>query len=142
MPIRKIFITRILMKWGHEVTAVSDGNLAWSALQTEDAPRLLILDRMMPGLSGVDLCARVRSIPSPHYTYIILLTALGETTDVIQGLEAGADTYLIKPVGPPELRVRLKAAERVFALGRHLEGAIEELHPATASWRGARRFAE
>ena len=126
--IGRIFLTRILMKWGHEVMAVSDGTLAWNALQTEDAPRLLILDRMMPGLSGVELCARVRATPSLHYCYIILLTALGETTDVIQGLEAGADTYLVKPVGPPELRVRLKAAQRIFALETRLERTIEELH--------------
>jgi CheY-like chemotaxis protein len=125
--IGRIFLTRVLTKWGYDVMAVADGTAAWNALQEEGAPRLLILDRMMPGLNGLDLCARIRASASPHYYYIILLTALGETADVIEGLEAGADTYLVKPVGPPELRVRLKAAQRIFALETRLEYAVEEL---------------
>jgi CheY-like chemotaxis protein len=128
-PVGRTFLTRILTKWGHDVTAVVDGDEAWRVIdEGHAAPRLLILDWMMPGLSGVDICARVRANHNQPYSYIILLTGRRETADVIHGLEAGADTYLKKPVGPPELRVRLKTAERVFALEARLQGRIGELH--------------
>jgi CheY-like chemotaxis protein len=127
-PVGRTFLARILTKWGYDITVVVDGDAAWSVLEQEGAPRLLILDWMMPGLSGVEICARVRENPHRPYSYIILLTGRRETADVIHGLEAGADTYLTKPVGPPELRVRLKTAERIFALEARLERRIDELH--------------
>lgn len=136
-PVGRTFLTRILTKWGYDVTAVADGNAAWSAIEREDPPRLLILDWMMPGLSGVEICSRVRANPDWPYFYIILLTGRRDVTDIIQGLEAGADTYLGKPVGPPELRVRLKTAERVFALESRLEHRIEELHEQLQRLGGA-----
>jgi CheY-like chemotaxis protein len=126
-PVGRTFLAHILRKWGHDVREVADGDAAWSVLEEENAPRLLILDWMMPGLSGVEICQRIREIPNQSYRYIILLTARRETMDIIRGLEAGADTYLTKPVGPPELRLRLKTAERLFAVEERLETRIHEL---------------
>ena len=119
-PVGRTFLSRILTKWGHDVVTVVDGDAAWSVLQLEDAPRMLILDWIMPGLSGLEICTRLRQDTSRPYAYVILLTAKNQTHDLIQGLDAGADTYLSKPIGPPELRVRLKTGERILAVETRL----------------------
>jgi CheY-like chemotaxis protein len=126
-PIGRTFLTRILGKWGHDVTAVADGDAAWSVLQQKNAPQLLILDWMMPGVSGVEVCSRLRKEPDRPYSYVILLTARHDAHDVVEGLESGADAYLSKPIGPPELRERVRAGERILTLQERLQDRIKDL---------------
>lgn len=119
-----------LSKWGYEVTACVDGVAAWEALQAPEAPQLAILDWMMPKMDGVEVCRNVRDpqqrAPEP-YIYLILLTAKSQKGDIIEGLEAGADDYLIKPFDIQELRMRLRAGQRIIELLGELTFAREAL---------------
>ena len=101
-----------LIKWGYEVVSTEDGEAAWRVLQAEEAPSLAILDWMMPGLDGVEICRKVREREERPYTYIMLLTAKGSKEDVVIGLDAGADDYVNKPFDQKELRSRIKVGER------------------------------
>ncbi|MFO7554829.1 MAG: response regulator, partial [Desulfobacterales bacterium] len=83
----------VLIKWSYEVTSASDGNEAWEKLQEKDAPRLMVLDWMMPGINGVEICRRLRQIDVVEPIYIILLTARDDKNDIVEGLRAGADDY-------------------------------------------------
>ncbi len=116
-----------LLKWGYEVVSVCDGNEAWHCMQSEKAPRLAVLDWMMPGLDGVDICRRVRSQMDRPYTYILLLSAKGHRGDMIAGLDAGADDYITKPFDPLEMRGRLRAGQRIVELQEQLLAAREEM---------------
>ena len=116
----RLLLTRVLENWGYEVTATKDGAEALQALQAEDAPRLAILDWMMPGMDGVDVCRRVRARETLQPPYIILLTALGDTESVVTGLEAGADDYVGKPYDPDELHARLEVGRRLVELNDEL----------------------
>lgn len=109
-----------LQKWGYETVTCKNGNEAWEILQKDDAPNLVILDWMMPGMDGIDVCSRVRSKNNAAYVYIILLTGRGSREDVIKGLEAGADDYIVKPFNPEELRYRIKIGQRIIELERRI----------------------
>jgi two-component system cell cycle response regulator len=119
-----------LRKWGYEVVIASDGLEAISALTAKDAPRIAILDWMMPGLTGPEVCKRVRD-GSPgsdgSYTYLLLLSSKSQREDLIEGLESGADDYLTKPFDQHELRVRLRAGKRIIDLQHDLMEAREAL---------------
>jgi len=116
-----------LSRWGYQVQAAADGDQAWGMLQQADAPNLAILDWMMPGLSGPEVCRRVRSSGQESYTYILLLTARNQKQDLIAGMEAGADDYLTKPFDAQELNVRLRAGRRILELQAELVAAREAL---------------
>ncbi len=116
-----------LAKWGYESVIVADGREAWGLLQKDDAPRLAILDWMMPGLDGISICREVRKLDIQPYIYLILLTARGYKQDVIEGLEAGADEYLTKPFDPYELKARLRSGARIVELQDSLIQAREAL---------------
>ena len=116
-----------LAKWGYEVVMVADGQEAWRILQQDDAPRLAILDWMMPGMDGTSICREVRKLNLQPYIYLILLTARGYKEDVIEGLEAGADEYLTKPFDPYELKARLRSGARIVELQDSLIQAREDL---------------
>jgi len=116
-----------LVKWGYEVVTVPDGQQAWQLLQQDNAPRLAILDWMMPELDGTWICREVRRLNLQPYIYLILLTARGYREDLIAGLEAGADEYLTKPFDPHELRARLRAGARIVELQDSLIQAREAL---------------
>ena len=116
----RILLQAVLVKWGYEVVAANDGEVAWTVLQGETAPPIAIVDWMMPGLSGVDLCARVRSQARELVPYILMLTAKGQKEDISQGLDSGADDYLVKPFDLAELGARLRVARRAIALQREL----------------------
>jgi len=105
-----------LRKWDYEVTAATDGTEAWDCLKGEDPPRIAILDWMMPGLSGPDVCRRVRQSAGDHYTYILLVTSRNHKEDLIEGMEAGADDYITKPFDQNELKVRLGPGRRIVEL--------------------------
>jgi len=118
-----------LRKWGYEVVVAADGLEAWNVLQGENPPRLAILDWVMPGLTGPEVCSRVRenSKNKEDYTYIVLLSSKSQREDLIEGLESGADDYLTKPFDQHELKVRLRAGTRIIDLHRELVSAREEL---------------
>jgi diguanylate cyclase (GGDEF)-like protein len=118
-------IISLLNKWGYEVLETDNGLAAWQALQEPDAPRLAIVDWMMPGMDGAQLCRTVRQLMPEPYTYILLLTAKNEQEDVIKGLDAGADDYVTKPFDVHELQVRLRAGTRILELQDELIAARE-----------------
>ena len=109
-----------LVRWGHEVVACADGVQAWEALQREDAPKLAILDWMMPGMEGVEVCRRVRKLPRSKQIYILLLTSKGDREDTVAGLEAGADDYITKPFDRQELHARVQVGQRILELQEQL----------------------
>jgi diguanylate cyclase (GGDEF)-like protein len=116
-----------LEKWGYEVVVCSDGLQAWGELQKSDAPRLAILDWLMPGMDGIQICRVVREQSAEPYVYILLLTAKSLKEDLLTGLNAGADDYLTKPMDPQELELRLRAGRRILDLQSELISAREDL---------------
>src|ERR1035437_7441439 len=123
----RLVLEGVLKKHGHEVVVTVDGTEAWGAMQRPDAPRLAIIDWVMPGPAGVDGCRRVRSRQSDQPPYIIILTSRGEKTDIVAGLEAGADDYLAKPFDPGELLARVGGGLRMIELQERLIEARDAL---------------
>jgi len=116
-----------LRKWGYDVMVACDGEEALEMLQLDDAPALAILDWMMPGMTGLEVCRRVRQRAREPYTYILLLTSRSQKEDLIEGMEAGADDYITKPFDQHELQVRLRAGTRLVDLQAELLSAREAL---------------
>ena len=123
----RMILSGVLRKNGHEVVEAVDGLQAWDAMRRSDAPKLAILDWVMPGLAGVDVCRRARTIESSQPPYIILLTSLDQKADIVTGLEAGADDYLAKPFHPGELLARVDVGRRLVELQARLNEAREAL---------------
>ena len=116
-----------LSKWGYEVVVANNGAEAWEILAQPDAPTLAILDWVMPPMSGPEVCRKVRETRREPYTYILLLTSKNTKGETIEGLEAGADDYIVKPFDQQELQVRLRAGKRIIELQMTLMEAREEL---------------
>jgi two-component system cell cycle response regulator len=116
-----------LNAWSYQVTVAENGTRAWEILQEERPPELLILDWVMPGIDGTELCRRIRERQRGPYQYILLVTANDDKQDVVRGLEAGADDYLTKPFDRSELRARLRVGRRILSLQDDLIHAREEL---------------
>ncbi|MBZ5612018.1 MAG: diguanylate cyclase [Acidobacteriia bacterium] len=116
-----------LRKWGYDVVVACDGVEALEALQREDTPALAILDWMMPGLTGPEVCSKIRQLAREPYTYILLLTSKSQKEDLIEGMEAGADDYITKPFDQHELQVRLRAGTRLVDMQAELLAAREAL---------------
>ena len=131
-PVSRRLLEATLERFGYEVVVAADGAEAWTALQRDDAPPLAILDWMMPELDGVEICRRVREIPTSTPPYLILLTAKTERGDVVAGLDAGANDYLKKPFDRGELRARLQVGAQVLDLQKNLAERIGELEDALA----------
>jgi two-component system, cell cycle response regulator len=121
----------VLAGLGHEPVAAEDGVRAWDLYRTV-APDAIISDRDMPGLDGLELCRRVRAAEGGPYTYFIFLTGLTERSEILAGMEHGADDYLAKPLDLDELQARLMVARRVTALHRRLAEQAEALARANA----------
>jgi two-component system, cell cycle response regulator len=124
-PTTRMMYERLVGKWGYDVVAVEDGSLAWDVLQGDDPPPLALLDWMMPGIDGVSLCKRLRAGEEGKRTYVVLVTARGRKDDLVEAMDAGADDYLVKPVAPEELRVRLRAGQRILDLQSELYASRE-----------------
>jgi phosphoserine phosphatase RsbU/P len=126
-------VESILLNWGYDVVLACDGDEAWQALQHENAPNLAILDWIMPGMDGVELCRKIRETKSFHSLYIILLTVKGQKKDIVEGLRAGADDYITKPFDRDELRARVQAGIRILELQASLTSRVIELENAHAN---------
>ena len=130
--VARMLLDSVLENWGHQVVVVNDGQQAWDILSQPDAPRLAIVDWMMPRIDGPELCRRIRRTPETLGLYVILLTSRRDPADIISGLQAGADDYIVKPFEPEELRARLGVGLRVVALQNSLNAKITELKQALA----------
>ena len=131
-PASRLLLRTLLKKWGHEAVMAADGAAAWESLQREDAPELAILDWMMPGLDGVEVCRRARGRADTRPLYVILLTARMDRQDSGDALFAGADDYVTKPFDARDLRSRVGVGVRVLALQRNLAERLAELQQALA----------
>ncbi len=123
----RLALERTLTNWGYQVVSCRDGACAWEELLKSDAPRLAILDWMMPGYSGPEICSMLRARQQEPYTYILLLTAKNEKEDLVEGMESGADDYIVKPWDHHELRVRVRAGLRILNLQDELVTAREAI---------------
>lgn len=119
-------------KWNYRVTAVKNGVDAWEALQQPTAPPMAVLDWMMPGMDGIEVCRKIRGRKQSPYCYVLLLTAKDDREDVVAGLDAGADDYLTKPFDVDELRARIRAGKRILELQAALIRAHDTLQYESA----------
>lgn len=133
--VSRFALQKILQQWGYEVEAAPDGPTAWEKFQSNDY-RIVISDWVMPGFDGPELVRRIRAERPEDFIYIILLTLKSGKIDLIRGMEAGSDDFISKPFHQDELRVRLRAAERIIRLERSLAQRNDELQEAN------RRLAE
>jgi two-component system cell cycle response regulator len=125
--VSRTILAKAVEKFGHECLVVEDGEKAWELFQSTPEVDVVISDWMMPGIDGPELCRRVRAINSGWYTFFIFLTALGDKQHLLEGMQAGADDYLTKPLDREQLQVRLIAASRVNSLHRQLNEQKDEL---------------
>jgi phosphoserine phosphatase RsbU/P len=132
---RELISSRV-EKWGYNVIVTKDGTEAMTILRQRNAPSLAILDWMMPGMDGPEICRRVRE--TDKIVYIILLTSRGTKADLIEALRAGADDYLIKPFDKDELQARIIVGLRVMALQSALGDRVKELEAASLEIRSLR----
>lgn len=143
-PVSRTVLEEFLRKFGLEVVVCSDGEEAWKVLSGDNAPELAIIDWMMPGMHGIEICRRLREAPGATNPYLILLTVKGSKEDKIKGLQAGADDYLTKPFDSEELNARIRVGHRIMRLQRQriqdetsyyvskLELMVEELRQSRA----------
>jgi sigma-B regulation protein RsbU (phosphoserine phosphatase) len=127
-----------LERLGWDVITAEDGNAAWRVFETlsnANRPDLALLDWMMPGLEGVEICRRLRATPGFELVYVILLTSRGDIEDIATGLAAGANDYIAKPFDPVELEARVRVGERMVKLQRSLAARVSELEEAVAHVR-------
>jgi two-component system, cell cycle response regulator len=125
--VARTLLEQALRGWGYDVVLASDGEEAWRVLQRDDAPSIALLDWMMPGMDGLEICQRVRAAAREPYLYIVLLTGKDQQQDILRGLAAGADDYLCKPFDPAELEARLKTGRRMVELQAELIAARDAL---------------
>ena len=125
-------LEKSLLGWGYEVVVTENGADAWSVLQRDKAPRLAILDWMMPEMDGAEVCRRVRQIETPTPAYIILLTAKTSKADIVEGLAAGANDYVTKPFDREELLARVRVGVTVIELQQSVAERVAELEEALA----------
>lgn len=130
-PLYRHLLTRNLRDWGFDVTVANSGSEAWSILQQQDSPMLVLLDWVMPGMDGVELCRKLRERDSSRgYVYTILLTVKETHDDLLKALNAGADDYLAKPFDERELKARLVVGQRIAHLQKELVAAREAMRSA------------
>jgi DNA-binding response OmpR family regulator len=124
-----------LKQWNYKVVTTTDGSEALARLTGDNSPHLAILDWMMPGLDGIDICRKLREREAAPFIYIIMLTARGNKEDVAAGFDAGADDYITKPFEKAELQHRIRAGERIVKLQLALESKLDDLHASLGRLR-------
>ncbi len=132
--VSRLILQKTLENWGYEVRAAENGRQAWEILQREDL-QLIIADWIMPVMDGITLCREIRSSGIHGYVYFILLTGKDKKEDIVRGLDAGADDYLAKPFERDELKVRVRAGERIIKLEKELSEKNERLRQLNVSLR-------
>ncbi len=125
-------LSSILTGWGFDVRVAQNGSEALAVLQEKDSPRLAILDWVMPGSDGPEVCRKIRQTSEGKQIYVILVTAKGGKRNIVEGMEAGANDYITKPFDTDELRVRLQAGVRILDLQQRLSERVHELEDALA----------
>ncbi len=120
----------LLMEWGYETVVACDGLTAWQMLQGSEPPQLAILDWLMPGMEGLEVCRRVRQLPTRQPTYLILLTIKGNRQDIVAGLQGGADDYITKPFDLEELQARIHTGLRIVELQKGMLDHVKQLEDA------------
>jgi len=128
--VSRTLLKSALAKLGYEVRPAENGTEAWEILEADDPPKLAILDWMMPGMEGVEVCRRVRAMKRGSYIYIILLTSKDQKQDMVDGFKAGVDDYLVKPFDAQELQSRLAVGRRILDLESTLGRKVYELGDA------------
>jgi DNA-binding response OmpR family regulator len=128
--VSRTLLSAALQRAGYDVEAAHDGEQAWAAFERLAAPTLAILDWMMPGVEGTEICRRVRARSELRGSYVILLTAKAQRQDVLDGLQSGADDYLTKPFDRSELLARVRVGERTLELQAVLARRVAELEEA------------
>jgi CheY-like chemotaxis protein len=123
-------LAALLKKKGHEVMETTNGADAWTVMQKPDAPRMAILDWMMPEMDGLEVVRRIRELQTEQPPYLIMLTAKGEKSDIVVGLDAGADDYLVKPFDAGELKARIEVGRRIVDLQMRLAEQVTALQQA------------
>ncbi len=126
-PVSRRLLEATLVRWDYEVLVACDGPSALEILRKSDAPNLALLDLIMPGMNGDEICRLVRERSDGKYVYLLLLTAKSHKADLIHGLNAGADDYLVKPVDPMELKARLNTGRRILGLQEQLIAARDAM---------------
>jgi len=148
--VARLTLSAVLKGFGYDVTVAEQGAEAWADLQLGHFP-IVISDWEMPDVSGPELCRRIRARSDARYTYFILVTATGGKQRYLEGMEAGADDFITKPVDMEELRARLKGAERMLGLRHHvqqLEGLLpicaycKRIRGGTEEWESIERYVE
>jgi len=129
-PVSLFLLKNSLSNWGFDVVTAEDGEAAIRILSEPGAPSLAVIDKIMPKIDGLEICRHVRNQSGFPYTYIILLSGRSQQDEIIEGLLAGADDYVIKPFDPEELRERLRVGQRVVELECKLSNKISELEKA------------
>jgi sigma-B regulation protein RsbU (phosphoserine phosphatase) len=132
-PVSRTVVAAMLRKSGYDVQIVADGEQAWAALQRPDPPHLAVVDWMMPGIDGVEVCRRLRRLETSTPTYVILLTSRDAAADIVEGLHAGADDYVTKPPHEEELLARVSVGARVISLQQTLADRVRKLEEALSS---------
>jgi phosphoserine phosphatase RsbU/P len=123
-------LAHALQRMNIDVAVANDGGAAWDLLTAGDGPSLAIIDWMMPTVDGPELCRRIRQDAARAHMYVILLTGRDDRKDVVAGLDAGADDYIVKPFDPDELRARVQVGIRVLTLQERLADRVAELQDA------------
>jgi len=128
----QVMLKAMVAKAGYEPVVTGDGLSAYEMLVKPDAPKLAVLDWMMPGMDGVEVCRKIRELKSDEPAYLILLTSRDNREDIVHGLKSGANDYIVKPYDVEELHVRIGIGRKVVELQASLAGRIAELQDALA----------
>ena len=126
----RLMVQVCLENWGYSIEGVEDGNTAWDIITQKNPPQIAVLDWEMPGISGIELCKKIKRLERSSPIHGILLTARDSENDISKGFEAGADDYITKPFNDDELRARIRVAERIVTIQSSLNSSLEELREA------------